>query len=200
MVYNYDEYLKIPKYPRYGFVYYVLGDFIDDTINYPVDLRDICDKNNWKLIPYTSFDWKLYSISSDGFSFVNNGEVYIFYNESRMTERINFTIAHEIGHIVLGHLFTNDVLSHNKLVKNNVLEIEANVFARNLLSPAPLIVNLKQLPSSKKFAKKFNVSEQFMNIRYQYLDLDYRSVKYSDRVVEKFKHYTNEINLISVHM
>lgn len=196
MSYDCTEYFNKPLRPRYEFVYKILGDFIDESIDYPIDLNNLCQKNNWKLITYTFFDSKPMSVSSDGFSFVHNSEIYIFYNQMQMSERINFTIAHEIGHIVLGHHLTNDVLSHNGLIKNDAMEKEANAFARNLLSPAPLIVDLKLLPSSEIFARSLNVSKKFMNIRYQYLNMDYKSIKFNNNVMKKFEHYANKINRI----
>lgn len=100
----------------------------------------ICQKNKWKLIPYTSFNYDITSVSSDGFSFMRNGEIYIFFNSMQINERINFNIAHEIGHIVLGDHLTNDVLSHNGLIKNKAMETEANAFARNLLAPRSALI------------------------------------------------------------
>lgn len=42
--------------------------------------------------------------SEDGFSVEKNiGEWYIYYNDKKDYGRINNTIMHEIGHIVLDH-------------------------------------------------------------------------------------------------
>lgn len=194
MGYNCSEFFKIPKQPRYDFVYHVLGDFVDDTINYPVNLKNLCIKNNWKLITYSYFDSIPLSVSEDGFSIVRNGNIYIFYNNMQIPERVRFTIAHEIGHVVLGHHLTNDALSHKGLIKNKSMETEANVFARNLLAPAPILIDLKSLPPSDIGANSFGVSKTFMEIRYGYLADDYKSIKYSDRVMEKFDAYTSDLN------
>lgn len=194
MTYNINEYFKKPSHPRYDFVYHVLGDFVDDTINYPLDLIALCKMNNWNLIPYSSFDTKPLSVSEDGFSIVRDGSIYIFYNYMQIRERINFTIAHEIGHIVLGRHLTNDVLSHNGIIDNDAMEKEANVFARNLLAPAPMLYDLKTLPSTDVGASSFGVSRTFMEIRYTYLYMDYKSIKFNDMVMEKFNKYTDNIN------
>lgn len=70
----------------------------------------------------------LFSPSDSGFTLVEKSQSQIksiiFYNDHDPRERIRFTIAHEIGHIVLGHL-----------EKNKNFENEANCFARNLLCP-----------------------------------------------------------------
>lgn len=125
---------------------------------------------------------------------MRNGEIYIFFNSMQINERINFNIAHEIGHIVLGDHLTNDVLSHNGLIKNKAMETEANAFARNLLAPAPLLYDLELLPSVDTSARTFEVSKHFMCIRYTYLYNDYTSIKYNAKVMEKFGTYTTTLN------
>lgn len=55
------------------------------------------------------------------------GRWLIYYNDTKCSTTIRFTIAHELGHIVLKH--TED---------NSVADREANCFARNLLCPVPL--------------------------------------------------------------
>ena len=49
---------------------------------------------------------------------------FILYNDNMDINRIRFTIAHEIGHIALGHEESNDET-----------ESEADYFARHLLVP-----------------------------------------------------------------
>lgn len=50
----------------------------------------------------------LFSPSDSGFTIIEKSQNHIksiiFYNDHDPRERIRFTIAHEIGHIVLGHL------------------------------------------------------------------------------------------------
>ena len=52
----------------------------------------------------------------------------IFYNPSKDSARVRFTIFHEIGHIRLHHL-----------IHDEENEAEANFFASYFLAPAPLI-------------------------------------------------------------
>lgn len=66
-------------------------------------------------------------------------EYLIVYDESYSRERIRWTIAHEIGHILLGHLvyFEETALNRGGLTKRQygVLEVEAHWFAEALLAP-----------------------------------------------------------------
>lgn len=60
-----------------------------------------------------------------GWSIVKNGLYIVLYNGSLKGDRLNWTIAHEIGHIYLSHDNKNDP----------VQEIEAHFFAAQTLAP-----------------------------------------------------------------
>lgn len=64
----------------------------------------------------------------------------IFYNDHKDKNINRFTIAHELGHILLGHFDEQSasILSKTEIKPDlyTVFENEANCFARNLLSPA----------------------------------------------------------------
>lgn len=72
----------------------------------------------------------------------------IYYNDKKSPQTIRFTLAHEIGHYVLGHLDDDDVSQK-----------EANCFARNLLCPVPVRNNL-QGNVLKSYVDRFNISER----------------------------------------
>lgn len=57
----------------------------------------------------------------------DNNRWLIFYNDQKSETTIRFTIAHELGHIVLNH--AEDTPTADK---------EANCFARNILCPVPI--------------------------------------------------------------
>ncbi|MDD3860937.1 MAG: ImmA/IrrE family metallo-endopeptidase, partial [Bacteroidales bacterium] len=68
------------------------------------------------------------------------GRYVIYYNEKMSRRRKRFTIAHEIGHVILGHLLESGVpvLSREGIEQRlyQRQEHEASCFARNLLCPA----------------------------------------------------------------
>lgn len=74
----------------------------------PINGFEIAHKMGVKVIPYSAIAaskrWLLLKKSEDGF-FVErtNGQWYIFYNDEKDYGRVNHTIMHEIGHIVLDH-------------------------------------------------------------------------------------------------
>lgn len=63
-------------------------------------------------------------VSRDGFTVRHNGRAVIVYNERSPRTRQRFTLAHELGHIILGH--EDDGPGS---------DAEADCFARNLLMP-----------------------------------------------------------------
>ncbi|MDM5332851.1 ImmA/IrrE family metallo-endopeptidase [Ureibacillus composti] len=72
-----------------------------------------------------------------------SNEYLIVYDDTYSESRIRWTIAHEIGHIVLGHLsdFEETALNRGGLTKKQygVLEVEAHWFAEAILAPNALL-------------------------------------------------------------
>jgi Zn-dependent peptidase ImmA (M78 family) len=104
--------------------------------------------------------------------------------------RQRFTIAHEIGHFVLGHHLQRKQLvhadQHHQVIYRSQsgsrgldpLEVQANQFAASLLMPAKLVrdqVERLQKPMQEAdvsaLAREFKVSEQAMTIRLTTLSL-----------------------------
>lgn len=73
----------------------------------------------------------------------DTNDYLIVYDDSFSRERIRWTIAHEIGHILLGHLinYEETALNRGGLTKAQygVLEVEAHYFAEALLAPNYLL-------------------------------------------------------------
>lgn len=69
-------------------------------------------------------------------AFIKNNIVY--FNKNYNIKRIRFTLAHELGHILLKH----ENLNHTIHTYNNIEEYQANIFARCLLMPAIVLKEL----------------------------------------------------------
>lgn len=116
------------------------------------DLKNICDKLEINLIPYSSFKRLdlLYKFDEDGFNLynTNNGKFEIYFNdEISPKQRVKFTIPHEIGHIVLGH---TQKTGNETQVENK----EANIFANEFYCPQALMIHFK-------FKTPFNLISNF---------------------------------------
>lgn len=83
----------------------------------------------------------------------------IFINSQRPDERKLFTLAHEIGHFLLGHNGTNFRIDRDIYKNKDVYETEANFFAAALLMPEKDVINfILSGMSAGEMAGIFNVS------------------------------------------
>ena len=84
------------------------------------------------------------------------------YNRDHHPRRQRFTIAHELGHLLLEHL---DVQSNQEnLASRNPEETAANAFAAELLAPLEFLKKdfQKGVRDVKILASKYQVSEEMM--------------------------------------
>lgn len=84
---------------------------------------------------------------TDGLSIRRNGSFYILYRGDMVPGRIRFTVAHELGHIILGHLDYETYTTRNREPRDGDAPIEqaANVFASRLLAPACVLHELNAI-------------------------------------------------------
>ena len=110
-----------------------------------------------------------------------SGKQIIVVNKDQPEKRRKFTIAHELGHLILGHdtpLNTQDkaIVTHNHQLNNpsQILfrndktsegsdwkEVEANHFAASLLMPKDLLNKeiSKLMQNSRNYLSEYNVHE-----------------------------------------
>ena len=74
--------------------------------------------------------------SNDGMSTVIGGAPTIMVSGLAIPARQRFTCAHELGHIILGHVGCYDLVCREPEPGDNPIEHAANVFASRLLAPA----------------------------------------------------------------
>jgi Zn-dependent peptidase ImmA (M78 family) len=141
----------------------------------PVNGFEIASKMGIRVIPYSAIPenkrWLLFKKSEDGFCVERNpGEWYIYYNDARDYGRVNNTIMHEIGHIVLDH--SEDSELAEKGVK---------FFAKFALAP-PVLVHKFKLASAEEIADIFEISFEAACYAYSYYKkwLRYGSSEYTD--------------------
>ncbi|MBI2436645.1 MAG: ImmA/IrrE family metallo-endopeptidase [Candidatus Magasanikbacteria bacterium] len=114
---------------------------------------------------------------NDVAGFTDLDQKIIYINEHDPSYRQSFTVAHELGHIVLEHQPSKvevQYLYRNTNITTTDEEKEANVFAANLLMPKIFIEKImKQYNLHKEdvntLAGIFGVSPQAMNLRLKYL-------------------------------
>lgn len=148
---------------RYEEIKKIITDlFVECKIScIPISAFEIATKLGIKITPYSSIpDKKRYLLlkkSEDGFSIEKNeGDWYIFYNDEKGYGRINNTIIHEIGHIVLDHS-----------EESQLAEKEVNFFAKYALAPPVLIHKLK-INNPEDISYKFKISCEAANYALTY--------------------------------
>ena len=97
------------------------------------------------------------------------GGYLVLYNESSITRRQAWTVAHELGHIMLDHSGgTGDE------------ELEADAFAASLLSPLPVMRYLERLRGApldvESVCGNFNISRRAAHRRLEELSAPRRSL------------------------
>ena len=106
----------------------------------PIKVVDVCKRMKLKVFPYTNEILNLYDVNwkeTDGFCVTLHRRPVIFYNPDTSKARQRFTIAHELGHIMRGHLDTRSMINREPDPKDSSPEEhEANIFASRLLAPA----------------------------------------------------------------
>lgn len=157
---------SVPNRPRFKYAqakgaYFFRTLGMTPPIN-PVQL--IQTQPNWIL----KYD---YLYGQDGFV-VKKGDIYkIFIDSSIYWRRARFTVAHEAGHIVLRHCADYD---YSNLTKEeiHILDIEADIFAGEILMPKKYILDSK-LYTIEDLMDYFEVSRSAMETRLKYLNIQH---------------------------
>ena len=150
----------------------------------PVDLIKIIHKNGWKSAKYsksmeiiTLIDPNL-CVDNWGFTIEIQGKFIIFYDDLINKGSQNFTLAHEIGHIVLKHYLQEMPAT---------MEKEANMFAARLLMPMCVLHECK-VETPEDIQNMCSVSNTAARYRFERLQIvKQRNKFYMDRTELKVK-------------
>lgn len=160
-----------------------------DITSLPVDLNKVLKAIDVKAILYCDafFDADSPKLrGSDGFVTKIGDKKAIYLNESKGTiQRRRFTLAHELGHIVLDHPI-NPIIYRNSEVDENQspTEIQANIFARDLLMPAGVLAAL-HMTTVDEIMQICNVSRISAQIRLERLTELYKRNKFGAHPLER---------------
>ncbi len=126
----------------------------------PIPVERVADLFSLAIIFYPKFPD---SISG---TIIKDEDLHVIgVNENHSKVRQRFTIAHELGHYIMGH-DENSILD-DSFDKNTDKEREANRFASELLMPYELLkLDIEKSPHDiPSLSRKYEVSEQAMAIR-----------------------------------
>lgn len=108
-----------------------------------INLFEECNRNNYKLLRYP-----LGETADMGVALKRDGDIIIFTNSSVRLSREIFTLAHEIGHIVLHFGKESSFVDNHQTLfgKSEIIaEQEANFFAACLLMPKDAVYKFFEL-------------------------------------------------------
>lgn len=111
--------------------------------------KEILHYHGYTIVPYSFLEEKrnglaeyCYQYSEDAFRFKN----LIYYNDNKPKSRIEFSLMHELGHILLEHQGEYDWQ-----------EVEANYFASNIIAPR-MAIHYSKCTSAEDIHKNFGLS------------------------------------------
>ena len=122
----------------------------------PIPISHICEFYNGKVI--NNSDIHRLKGSESGRIYAIDGYPYVVVNDNESVQRIRFTIAHELGHYLLGHLGPDNA-NLNREYGNikPIQETEADMFAARLLSPACVLWGINAY-TAEQIASVCNIS------------------------------------------
>ena len=139
----------------------------------PVKTSQICEHYGWILRSYQSGAGSIEALGltgltkkTDGFCAVTENHTYIFYDRVMPAARQRFTVAHEIGHLMLGHVGPGMATTQNREPTGTEKpeEQQANQFAARLLAPACVLHEIGAV-TPEAIARCCGISRQAAELR-----------------------------------
>jgi len=157
---------------------------IDNQIDrLPVNILQIAKNNGIRVIKNS--DAHQLAPNESGISINNGPKWYIIYDDSASVERSRFTVAHELGHIFLGHKLVKGKIARTKTFATRPeIEREADMFASRLLCPACVLWAL-DLHAPEEISQACKVSYTSAKIRAERMELLYTRNKFLTHPLER---------------
>lgn len=120
--------------------------------------------------------------SEEGVTLYDGEHSILYYNKHQHNRsRKNWTITHEAGHILLGHL--QNIQKENVYISPNVLNVmeqEANFFAKEFLAPSPLVLAIVS-----SYTLQPTIYDYYLVYRY-FFQLSKQTSKYCAEFMHKY--------------
>lgn len=134
---------------------------------------------------------------NDGASIIINDVPYIFVKRNCTVARQRFTVAHELGHILLGHVGNYELTNREPSPTDNPIEQEANMFAARLLAPACVLWGCG-VKTAVEIETLCGISRQAAEYRMQRMNILYAHNKFLTSALER-KVYEQFQDFIKAH-
>ena len=164
-----------------------------NIVELPVKIVKLCADLKITVKGYVSAN------DDDGYSCMIGGKPYIFVNNKAYEPRQRFTVAHELGHILLGHVGKYELVNREPTLNDNPIEHAANIFASRLLAPACVLWGCG-VKSADDIARLCCISKQAAEFRMERMDVLYKRDKFltsplERQVYEQFESFISQNKL-----
>ncbi len=122
--------------------------------------------------------------NESGISLLIDEQWYIIYDDTDTPQRCRFTLAHELGHILLGHELKEGRYARTFNLTKPAIETQSDIFASRLLAPACVLWGL-DLHTPKEIALACDISLQAAKIRAERMRVLYKRNKFLTNPLER---------------
>ncbi len=157
----------------------------------PVDLASIAEHYAIEIVRYSKCAltqlFNPEAVSGDGFIAKINDRKIIFLNDKIKTlGRRRFTLGHELGHGIMEHPMAHIITRNSEIdSKTNPIEMQANVFSRDILAPACVLHEIG-VTTVEEIMQICNISKTSAEIRLERLTM----------LRERGKFYTSPLEIM----
>lgn len=159
----------------------------------PVDLNFVCRKLEIRVLAYGKNTELIERAKlseavrrTDGMTFYIRETPIVLFDEKVMPARIKFTVAHELGHIILGHVKPGGITTANREPhpEDAPEERAANQFAARLLAPACVLWGMN-IHTAEEIMRICRISRQAAQFRADRMEELYRRNKFLTTNLER---------------
>ena len=150
----------------------------------PVDVIALCRSLGVRVVQYED---PLPEVG-DGFSVMINGVPHICIEKGKSLRRTRFTVAHELGHILLGHVGQYSLVNREPSAADDPVEQAANAFAARLLAPACVLWGC-HVRSAAEIAALCDISDMAARYRWGRMQILYQRGKFCQSPIERRVYY-----------
>lgn len=171
----------------------------------PVNLNAVCRKLKIRVLTYGQNARMIERANlsqavqrTDGMTFYLGETPIVLFDEKVLPARAKFTVAHELGHIILGHVKPGSVTKMNREPhpEDAPEEQAANQFAARLLAPACVLWEL-DIHTADEIMALCHISRQAAQFRANRMEELYRRNRFltsplERKVHQRFQHFIRE--------
>lgn len=130
----------------------------------------------------------------NGIAVMQNDKWYIIFDDTDIYGKQRFTIAHELGHILMGHEMKNGYYTRRDNISKPADETEADIFASRLLAPACVLWGINAR-TAEQISEVCSISHAAATIRAERMEVLRKRGKFLTSPLERqvYKQFENYI-------